>query len=112
MAINTINVFGDKEDLAEIKILNEVTDESLVMLHSSYPNVLVTQYFKTEIKSTIDEVSNKSSLCFRKLIGNIINEANVWANGNTEKMMTSYSEEIYAAFGNMFTDFKYLKLSL
>lgn len=99
---NFFRLFGTTDVLARLKVLNETGDEDLTILSASYPDVTVSQDFKTEINSMITNEQNSASSIYRKMIGTLIDDNSIWVKRNQKSMRKDYSKPIYACYGTFF----------
>lgn len=100
LSLNCLKLFGTKNDLMEIPLLNEDNISGSYHLSVSFPDVKISRTLKIEIDSYIESQKESDTAVFRKLICSLINKDEVWALRDKERMKVDYCAEIHACYGN------------
>ncbi|RNA30768.1 hypothetical protein BpHYR1_048686 [Brachionus plicatilis] len=95
-----IQSYGSHINLLSITFYNEEVKNNLFLLSLNYPNIKISNELKNEVEATIKNQFKSDTACFRKLIGNMINDNSAWAERNRAKMVIDYSDYIHSAYVN------------
>ncbi|RNA33853.1 hypothetical protein BpHYR1_028820 [Brachionus plicatilis] len=90
----------------KIKNLNSHSDEVLIdnvyeVFYGDkifYDRVKNSKLYGSHIDATIKNQFKSDKACFRKLIGNMINDNSAWAERNRAKMVIDYLDYIHSAY--------------
>ncbi|CAF1035061.1 unnamed protein product [Brachionus calyciflorus] len=99
-SINVLTNFATREQIESIYSSNECHQKQIV-ISSQYPNIVVSDYFKSEIDNLVKSNAT-DSVVFRRIIGFLIPSFDDWSSRNGKSIINDFNSQVYASFDYVF----------